>query len=65
MFILIITGSGGAVFQGSVQTPLVRADPRHDLRLVIIFYALLVTNLNFIIVKIDQYDTFSKLGCIN
>ncbi|XP_026820169.1 zeta-sarcoglycan [Rhopalosiphum maidis] len=30
---LRVTGSGGAVFQGSVQTPVVRADPRHDLRL--------------------------------
>ncbi|KAL5238502.1 hypothetical protein ACI65C_005912 [Semiaphis heraclei] len=30
---LRVTGSGGAVFQGSVQTPMVRADPRHDLRL--------------------------------
>ncbi|VVC42172.1 Hypothetical protein CINCED_3A023444 [Cinara cedri] len=30
---LRVTGSGGAVFQGSVQTPLVRADSRHDLRL--------------------------------
>uniref|UniRef100_A0A2H8TEW7 Zeta-sarcoglycan n=2 Tax=Melanaphis sacchari TaxID=742174 RepID=A0A2H8TEW7_9HEMI len=30
---LRVTGSGGAVFQGSVQTPVVRADPRHDLKL--------------------------------
>lgn len=30
---LRVTGSGGAVFQGSVQTPMVRADSRHDLRL--------------------------------
>ncbi|KAL4135654.1 hypothetical protein QTP88_007252 [Uroleucon formosanum] len=28
-----IESSGGAVFQGSVQTPMVRADSRHDLRL--------------------------------
>jgi len=30
--VLQLTGSGGAVFQGSVQTPMVRADSRHDLR---------------------------------
>ncbi|XP_050426502.1 delta-sarcoglycan isoform X2 [Adelges cooleyi] len=30
---LKVTGLGGAVFDGSVQTPMVRADSRHDLRL--------------------------------
>lgn len=30
---LRVTGVGGAVFQGSVQTPLVRAESGHDLRL--------------------------------
>ncbi|XP_050527329.1 gamma-sarcoglycan isoform X2 [Daktulosphaira vitifoliae] len=29
---LKVTGLGGAVFDGSVQTPLVRSDSRHDLR---------------------------------
>lgn len=29
---LRVSGEGGAVFTGSVQTPMVRADPGHDLR---------------------------------
>jgi hypothetical protein len=32
--VYVDAGSGGAVFQGSVQTPMVRADSRHDLRWV-------------------------------
>lgn len=31
---LRVSGEGGAVFSGSVQTPMVRADPGHDLRYV-------------------------------